>query len=30
MDALTQATKERRRPRDLAIFFILRYTRMRR
>jgi integrase/recombinase XerC len=30
MDALIQATKERRRPRDLAIFLILRYTGMRR
>jgi integrase/recombinase XerD len=30
MDALIQATKERHRPRDLAIFLILRYTGMRR
>jgi site-specific recombinase XerD len=30
MDALIQAIKERRRPRDLAIFLILRYTGMRR
>jgi site-specific recombinase XerD len=30
MDALIQATKERQRPRDLAIFLILRYTGMRR
>ena len=30
MDAPIQATKEHRRPRDLAIVFILRYTGMRR
>ena len=30
MDALVHAAKERRRPRDMAIFLILRYTGMRR
>ena len=30
MDALIEAAKQRRRPRDLAIFLILRYTGMRR
>ena len=30
MDALVTAAKERRRPRDVAIFLILRYTGMRR
>ena len=30
MDALVEAAKERRRPRDVAIFLILRYTGMRR
>src|SRR5437773_11956224 len=30
MDALVEAAKQRRRPRDVAIFLILRYTGMRR
>ena len=30
MDALVEAAKERRRPRDVAIFLVLRYTGMRR